>query len=207
MEPVDGLLLKVDDLHVEFRTRDGVAKAINGTSFTLSERETLAILGESGSGKSVTAQAIMGILESPPAQITGGGVGYCGGGLLTVAGTLATHNLAVGVVLGVVAASIGFARRVAHLVEVELVDGYTYVVHGQLFFASSNDLVYAFDYTLDTDFVVVDLSDAEVWDASTVATLDAVQKKYADRGIEVEFRGLDGASAQRLERLSGQLGD
>jgi sulP family sulfate permease len=40
-----------------------------------------------------------------------------------------------------------------------------------------------------------------------VATLDAVQKKYADRGIEVEFRGLDGASAQRLERLSGQLGD
>lgn len=127
--------------------------------------------------------------------------------LLTVAGTLATHNLAVGVVLGVVAASIGFARRVAHLVEVELVDGYTYVVHGQLFFASSNDLVYAFDYTLDTDFVVVDLSDAEVWDASTVATLDAVQKKYADRGIEVEFRGLDGASAQRLERLSGQLSD
>lgn len=127
--------------------------------------------------------------------------------LLTVAGTLATHNLAVGVVLGVVAASVGFARRVAHLVEVELVDGNTYVVHGQLFFASSNDLVYAFDYTLDTDFVVVDLSDAEVWDASTVATLDAVQKKYADRGIEVEFRGLDGASAQRLERLSGQLGD
>ena len=127
--------------------------------------------------------------------------------LLTVAGTLATHNLAVGVVLGVVTASIGFARRVAHLVEVELVDGYTYVVHGQLFFASSNDLVYAFDYTLDTDFVVVDLTDAEVWDASTVATLDAVQKKYADRGIEVEFRGLDGASAQRLERLSGQLGD
>ncbi|MDK8474312.1 SulP family inorganic anion transporter [Corynebacterium sp. MSK078] len=127
--------------------------------------------------------------------------------LLTVAGTLATHNLAVGVVLGVVAASVGFARRVAHLVEVELVDGYTYVVHGQLFFASSNDLVYAFDYTLDTDFVVVDLSDAEVWDASTVATLDAVQKKYADRGIEVEFRGLDGASAQRLERLSGQLGE
>ena len=127
--------------------------------------------------------------------------------LLTVAGTLATHNLAVGVVLGVVTASIGFARRVAHLVEVELVDGYTYVVHGQLFFASSNDLVYAFDYTLDTDFVVVDLTDAEVWDASTVATLDAVQKKYADRGIVVEFRGLDGASAQRLERLSGQLGD
>ena len=76
--PVDGLLLEVDQLQVEFRTRDGVAKAINGVSFDLHEGETLAILGESGSGKSVTAQAIMGILDSPPAFITGGEVRYCG---------------------------------------------------------------------------------------------------------------------------------
>ena len=62
---LDGLLLEVDQLQVEFRTRDGVAKAINGVSFELHEGETLAILGESGSGKSVTAQAIMGILDSP----------------------------------------------------------------------------------------------------------------------------------------------
>ena len=113
----------------------------------------------------------------------------------------------VGVVLGVVTASIGFARRVAHLVEVEHVGEAEYAVRGQLFFASSNDLVYAFDYTLDTQRVVIDMSKAEVWDASTVATLDAVQKKYAERGIEVEFRGLEGASAQRLNRLSGRLGD
>ena len=51
------------------------------------------------------------------------------------------------------------------------------------------------------------MSKAEVWDASTVATLDAVQKKYAECDIEVEFRGLEGASAQRLDRLSGRLGD
>jgi oligopeptide transport system ATP-binding protein len=75
---LDGLLLEVDQLQVEFRTRDGVAKAINGVSFELREGETLAILGESGSGKSVTAQAIMGILDSPPAFITGGEVRYCG---------------------------------------------------------------------------------------------------------------------------------
>jgi oligopeptide transport system ATP-binding protein len=75
---LDGLLLEVDQLQVEFRTRDGVAKAINGVSFDLHEGETLAILGESGSGKSVTAQAIMGILDSPPAFITGGEVRYCG---------------------------------------------------------------------------------------------------------------------------------
>ncbi len=80
--PVNGRLLDVEDLHVEFRTRDGVAKAINGASFTLDEGETLAILGESGSGKSVTAQAIMGILDTPPAFIPSGQVRYCGTDLL-----------------------------------------------------------------------------------------------------------------------------
>jgi oligopeptide transport system ATP-binding protein len=80
--PVDGRLLEVDQLQVEFRTRDGVSKAINGVSFHLREGETLAILGESGSGKSVTAQAIMGILDSPPAFITGGEVRYCGQDIL-----------------------------------------------------------------------------------------------------------------------------
>jgi oligopeptide transport system ATP-binding protein len=83
-KPVDGLLLEVDQLQVEFRTRDGVAKAINGVSFDLHEGETLAILGESGSGKSVTAQAIMGILDSPPAFITGGEVRYCGKNILAM---------------------------------------------------------------------------------------------------------------------------
>jgi oligopeptide transport system ATP-binding protein len=81
-QPVDGLLLEVDELQVEFRTRDGVAKAINGVSFELHEGETVAILGESGSGKSVTAQAIMGILDTPPAYITGGEVRYCGQDIL-----------------------------------------------------------------------------------------------------------------------------
>ena len=83
-QPVDGLLLEVDQLQVEFRTRDGVAKAINGVSFDLHQGETLAILGESGSGKSVTAQAIMGILDSPPAFVTGGEVRYCGRNILTM---------------------------------------------------------------------------------------------------------------------------
>ena len=82
--PLDGLLLEVDQLQVEFRTRDGVAKAINGVSFEVHQGETLAILGESGSGKSVTAQAIMGILDSPPAFVTGGEVRYCGRNILTM---------------------------------------------------------------------------------------------------------------------------
>ena len=83
-QPTDGVLLEVEDLFVEFRTRAGVAKAINGVSFGLREGETLAILGESGSGKSVTAQAIMGILDSPPGYVTGGQVRYCGTDILTL---------------------------------------------------------------------------------------------------------------------------
>ncbi len=83
-QPVDGRLLEVKDLRVDFHTRAGVSHAINGVDFTLDEGETLAILGESGSGKSVTAQAIMGILDSPPARIPGGEVLYCGTDLLTM---------------------------------------------------------------------------------------------------------------------------
>jgi oligopeptide transport system ATP-binding protein len=82
--PVDGLLLDVDELHVEFHTEEGVAKAINGVNFDLHQGETLAILGESGSGKSVTAQAIMGILDMPPAKIPHGQIRYCGQDLLTM---------------------------------------------------------------------------------------------------------------------------
>ncbi len=78
----DALPLEVKDLHVEFRTRNGVARAVNGVSFSLRAGETRAILGESGCGKSVTAQAIMGILDSPPGFVTGGEIRYRGVDLL-----------------------------------------------------------------------------------------------------------------------------
>ncbi|MGW6705523.1 ABC transporter ATP-binding protein [Streptomyces sp. NPDC054956] len=76
------MLLEVRDLHVEFRTRDGVAKAVNGVDYSVDEGETLAVLGESGSGKSVTAQAVMGILDMPPGRITGGEILFKGKDLL-----------------------------------------------------------------------------------------------------------------------------
>jgi oligopeptide/dipeptide ABC transporter ATP-binding protein len=75
-------LLEVRDLFVEFHTRDGVARVINGVSYHLDPGETLAVLGESGSGKSVTAQAIMGILDMPPARIPQGEILYNGEDLL-----------------------------------------------------------------------------------------------------------------------------
>ncbi|MEU4731731.1 ABC transporter ATP-binding protein [Streptomyces sp. NPDC023588] len=76
------MLLEVRDLHVEFKTRDGVAKAVNGVDYAVEEGETLAVLGESGSGKSVTAQAVMGILDMPPGRITGGEILFKGRDLL-----------------------------------------------------------------------------------------------------------------------------
>ena len=65
-------LLEVEDLQVEFHTRDGVAKAVNGVSYSLAEGETLGDPRRVRLGKSVTAQAIMGILDIPPARIAGG---------------------------------------------------------------------------------------------------------------------------------------
>ncbi|WP_067436555.1 SulP family inorganic anion transporter [Nocardioides jensenii] len=130
----------------------------------------------------------------------------------TVVVTVATHNLAIGVVVGVLVAMTLFARRVAHLTEThrELVEderGVTavYRVTGELFFASSNDLYTQFEYADDPHRVVIDLSGSHVWDASTVAALDAITTKYARKGKTVEITGLNANSAERHGRLSGEL--
>ncbi|MBT8225472.1 MAG: ABC transporter ATP-binding protein [Dactylosporangium sp.] len=80
----DAHLLDVRDLFIEFHTRDGIAKVINGVSYHLDAGEALAVLGESGSGKSVTAQAIMGILDIPPGKIVSGQICYNGRDLLSL---------------------------------------------------------------------------------------------------------------------------
>lgn len=135
---------------------------------------------------------------------------------VTIIATLATDNLAIGVVLGVLTAMVMFARRVAHLVSIERVleldvdkdgeiDIRTYRVHGQLFWASSNDMVYQFDYNDEADHIVIDMMMAEVWDASTVATLDSIIQKFQAKGKTVEIIGLDGPSQRRLDQLSGRI--
>jgi SulP family sulfate permease len=130
--------------------------------------------------------------------------------LVTVVVVVATHNLAIGVVVGSVTAMVVFAKRVAHVAGVTSVldpDRTTvvYRVTGQLFFASANDLVGRFDYANDPDRVVIDLSAAQVWDASSVAALDAVETAYGRRGKTVEITGLDDRSALLHGRLSGEL--
>jgi len=130
--------------------------------------------------------------------------------VVTVAVVVATSNLAIGVVVGTITAMAIFARRVAHLVEVTAVtdsegNQVVYAVAGELFFASSNDLMYQFDYAGDPAQVIIDLSDAHIWDASTVAALDAITTKYERHGKTVEIVGLNKPSAHMHGKLSGEL--
>ncbi|WP_432043394.1 SulP family inorganic anion transporter [Streptomyces cadmiisoli] len=130
--------------------------------------------------------------------------------VITVACVVATHNLAVGVVVGSITAMVIFAQRVAHLAEVTAVvhpDGETmvYRVTGELFFASSNHLVGQFHYATDPNTIVIDLTAAHIWDASSVAALDTIATKYAQRGKSVEITGLNTPSANLLGKLSGEL--
>ena len=129
----------------------------------------------------------------------------------TVVVTVATHNLAYGVVVGVIVAMIFFVQRVAHFTEVVDVahpdeDTRVYAVHGPLFFASSNDLVNQFDYIGDPQHVVIDLSDSQIYDSSTVAALDSIELKYRQKGKDVQIVGLNAPSRAWHGTLSGRLG-
>ncbi|MET3808372.1 SulP family sulfate permease [Nakamurella sp. UYEF19] len=129
----------------------------------------------------------------------------------TVAVTVLTDNLAYGVLVGVVLAMVLFARRVAHVINVRRTtsdDGATahYEVTGPLFFGSSNDLVDHFRYAEDPARVTIDLSRAQIWDASTVAALDAIETRYRAYGAAVAIEGLDERSTGFHQRLTGHLG-
>ncbi|WP_165066631.1 SulP family inorganic anion transporter [Marisediminicola senii] len=133
--------------------------------------------------------------------------------VVTVIAIVATHNLAIGVVIGVIMAMVAFARRVAHLVTVtrtipenETVPTALYTVDGALFFASSNDLTTQFEYTADPERIIIDISASHIWDASTVAALDAITTKYQHLGKRVVIHGMNDASSTMHGRLAGNLG-
>lgn len=130
--------------------------------------------------------------------------------VVTVGVVVATGNLALGVLAGALLAMVLFARRVAHVIDVKRIladDGglVTYVVTGPLFFGSSNDLVEQFSYALDPAEVVVDLSAAQIWDASSVAAVDSVEEKFATHGCTVKITGLDKRSRAFHGKLTGRL--
>ncbi len=131
----------------------------------------------------------------------------------TVAVVVITHNLAIGVIIGVIAAMIIFARRVAHFATVTrtvdteaAVPTANYMVSGELFFASSNGLTTQFEYAADPDRIVIDMAGSHIWDASTVAALDAITTKYEKHGKTVTIEGMNDASTKMHTRLAGNLG-
>ena len=132
--------------------------------------------------------------------------------LATVAITVLTHNLAYGVGAGVALSAVFFVRHVSHVVNVtSVVDPDNverlYDVSGELFFASTNDLVHSFDYdAVEVSRVEIDLSNARIWDTSAVVALDAVVEKFSERGISAELVGLNDHSERLHRSASGRSG-
>ncbi len=127
--------------------------------------------------------------------------------LSTVIVVVATHNLAMGVLVGVLFSGIFFAWKIAQLFRVRSVlseDGRhrTYTVEGQLFFASVDDFNASFDFKEALEKVTIDVSRAHIWDISSVAALDMVVLKMRREGAEVEIAGLNKASETIVDKLA-----
>jgi len=117
-----------------------------------------------------------------------------------------THNLAIGVAAGVLLSGIFFAGKIAQIFRVTSTaspDGLsrTYKVEGQLFFASADDFTAAFDFREALDSVVIDVSEAHIWDISSVAAVDMVVLKFRREGAEVDLRGMNAASETIVDRI------
>ena len=132
----------------------------------------------------------------------------------TVVVVIMTHNLAIGVIVGIILEMVMFARRVAHFAETtrtvgeqDGVGAVLYTVKGEIFFASSNDLTTQFEYTDDPENVVIDFSEAHIWDPSTVAALDSIIDRYRRMGKSVEIKGMNDYSSGLYSRLAGRLGN
>ncbi|MDX1634119.1 MAG: SulP family inorganic anion transporter [Marinobacter sp.] len=126
--------------------------------------------------------------------------------VVTVIVVVATHNLAFGVLAGVLLAALFFANKVGHYMLVtseydEATDTRTYNVVGQVFFSSSEKFIASFDFKEATDRVVIDLSRAHFWDITAVAALDKAVVKFRREGADVEVIGLNEASATIVDRF------
>ena len=127
--------------------------------------------------------------------------------LATVAAVVATHNLAIGVLLGVLLSGIFFAGKIAQIFSLTSSlseDGLsrTYFVRGQLFFASADAFLTAFDFKEVLETVTIDVSQAHIWDISSVSALDTVVLKFRREGAEVVIIGLNEASETIVDKLA-----
>ncbi|HEY1083304.1 MAG TPA: STAS domain-containing protein, partial [Prosthecobacter sp.] len=125
--------------------------------------------------------------------------------LATVTVVVFTHNLALGVGVGVLLSALFFARKVARFLNVtstlERPGCRTYTVTGQVFFASAGAFGRAFDFREKLTHVRLDVTHAHLWDLTAVSALDQVVLKFRREGAEVEVSGLNAASATLVDRL------
>lgn len=124
----------------------------------------------------------------------------------TVAVVVWTHNLAYGVFVGVLLASLFFANKISRFMYVEKIedeanDSHTYIVHGQVFFNSADRFLAHFDFKEVVSKVVIDLSKAHFWDISAVHSLDMAVIKFRREGADVELIGLNEASSTIIDRF------
>ena len=127
--------------------------------------------------------------------------------IATVVGVVATHNLAIGVLIGVLLSAIFFAWKISQLFRITSAlsgDGTEriYIVEGQLFFASVEDFNRAFDFRETLKKVVIDVTHAHIWDISSVAALDMIVLKFRRQGAEVKILGLNQASETIVDKLA-----
>ncbi|MDQ7261386.1 SulP family inorganic anion transporter [Paracoccus sp. PS-1] len=127
--------------------------------------------------------------------------------LATVATVVWTHNLAIGVLVGVLLSGIFFAAKIAQLFKVTThvtPDGRlrSYVIEGQLFYGSVEDFMEAFDFNEAVEKVIIDVSRAHIWDISSVQALDMAVLKFRRDGAEVEIFGMNEASETIVDRLA-----
>lgn len=126
--------------------------------------------------------------------------------VVTVVVVVATHNLAFGVLAGVLLAAMFFANKVGHYMAItssldEAGEHRSYAVTGQVFFSSADKFIAAFDFKEALNKVTIDLNRAHFWDITAVAALDKVVIKFRREGTEVEVLGLNEASATIVDRF------
>ncbi|OOF05711.1 MULTISPECIES: SulP family inorganic anion transporter [unclassified Salinivibrio] len=123
----------------------------------------------------------------------------------TVIVVVATHNLAIGVLVGVLLASLFFANKIGRFMVVKSeqtqADERTYRVVGQVFFASSEQFITSFDFKEAVERVTIDLSDAHFWDVTAVSSLDRVVIKFRREGTEVNLVGMNEATATIVDKF------
>jgi SulP family sulfate permease len=125
--------------------------------------------------------------------------------LSTVVVVVLTHNLAIGVLVGVVLSALFFTNKIGRLMVVRKQDvsnnTRSYAVSGQVFFASAEKFMTAFDFREVVDKVAIDLTRAHFWDITAVATLDKVVLRFRRSGTDVELIGLDQASSTIVDKF------